>query len=117
MITDWEAYITDYLAGNLAEATRQAFKRALAESSELREEVRIRQLEADAIERFYAYYRDQPDYFPDQLPGTKLYFAGLFTAALFLGTFEARTCSEASGDPTRQPDKAVPPGEPDHRKA
>lgn len=110
METNWDEYIADYLRGDLLEPLLRVFQKAMANSPDLREEVRLRRLEVDAMDRFYAYTRDKPDGFPDDLPGTKLYFAGLFTTALFLGTFDARTRWPKSAGPVRHKDETPPPG-------
>jgi len=61
---------------------------------DLEREVTLQSVEQRAMDRFYNYTKDKPEDFPQSFPATKLYFASLFTSALFLGTYSARSSDQ-----------------------
>ena len=86
----WIHLIDDYIAQKLPPKVTDAFIGAMERYPDLREEVKLRTIETKAMDRFKQYTKDKPQDFPDRFPGTKLYFASLFSTALFMGTFSAR---------------------------
>jgi len=106
--TTWEYYLERYLNGSLSTAEADVFEQTLEDSPEREAEVELRQLERRAIDRFYAYTKDKPEAFPESFPGTKLYFASLFSSALFLGTYSARLYPKEHGA-EQDSDQQAPP--------
>ncbi len=94
MINPWHTYIDDYLSGSLSAPDSMAFEEAMENDRDLEREVTLQSVEKRAMDRFYNYTKDQPEDFPQSFPATKLYFASLFTSALFLGTFSARSSGQ-----------------------
>ena len=86
----WIHLIDDYIAKKLPPKVTNAFIGAMERYPDLRKEVKRRTMEAKAMDRFQKYTKDKPQDFPERFPGTKLYFASLFSTALFMGTFSAR---------------------------
>jgi len=109
MISHWHSYIDDYLSSNLSDADTQAFEDAMDKDPDLEREVTLQSIEKRAIDRFYDYTKDKPDDFPQSFPATKLYFASLFTSALFLGTFSARSSDEPLSNPDQHSDEDEQP--------
>lgn len=104
----WEYELERYLMNTMTASEKEAFARRLDKHPEREAEVELRQLEQRAMQRFYEYTQDQPDAFPESFPGTKLYFASLFSSALFLGTFSARV-SPTDDTPENDSDQEPPP--------
>lgn len=112
MISPWHAYIDDYLSDNLSSEDTHAFEEAMENDPDLEREVTLQSVEKRAMDRFYNYTKDKPEDFPQSFPATKLYFASLFTSALFLGTFSARASDQPPSDPEQHSDEdELPPGE------
>lgn len=107
--TNWEHHLERYLTGSMLPAEVEAFEQALEDHPEREAEVELRQLEQRAIDRFYEYTKDKPESFPESFPGTKLYFASLFTTTLFMGTYTARTRPTTDRNPTARTDDQQPP--------
>ena len=111
MISPWHAYIDDYLSDSLSVEEIHAFEDAMEDNPDLEREVALQSVEKRAMDRFYNYTWDKPDDFPQSFPATKLYFASLFTSALFLGTFSARATDHPLSGPEQHSDEdELPPG-------
>ena len=110
MISHWHAYINDYLSDNLSSEDTHAFEEAMENDPDLEREVTLQSVEKRAMDRFYNYTKDKPEDFPQSFPATKLYFASLFTSALFLGTFSARAPDQPRSAPEQHSDEdELPP--------
>lgn len=104
----WEDKLVRYLNDTMTAAEREAFEHMLDNHPERAAEAELRRLEQRAMDRFYEYTRDKPEAFPESFPGTKLYFASLFSSALFLGTYSARVFPKDQA-PESTSDETPPP--------